>query len=410
MNPRPTTVVFVAPFLLETSLRFLQCVGELRPVGLILISQDGPEKLPPEVKRVVDAHIRIADGLDPTLISGAVEDVIRNVGPVDRLVAALEQLQVPLAAVRERHDIPGMDVETARNFRDKARMKSVLWESGVPCARHRLVGRAEEAQAFVREAGFPVVVKPPAGAGGKGTFRLDDPKSLAQYLGTFPLSREHPTLFEEFVTGEEYSFDCICIQGRAVWHSVSRYYPTPLEVMEKPWIQWCVLLPRRIDGPEYAGIRAAGVQALEALGMGTGLSHMEWFRRPDGSVAISEVGARPPGAQFTTLISYAHDLDFYRAWAELMVFDRFDPPARTHAAGAVFLRGQGQGRVTRIRGLEQAQREIGPVVMETRLPRRGQMPSGSYEGEGYVIVRHPETSVVENALERLLELIRVDLG
>ena len=62
-------------------------------------------------------------------------------------------------------------------------------------------------------------------------------------------------------------------------------------------------------------IRAAGHRALAALGMGTGLSHTEWFRRADGSIAISEVGARPPGAQFTTLMSYAHDVDFYRACA-----------------------------------------------------------------------------------------------
>jgi hypothetical protein len=38
----------------------------------------------------------------------------------------LEQLQVLLAQVRERLGITGMDVRTARNFRDKAQMKSVL--------------------------------------------------------------------------------------------------------------------------------------------------------------------------------------------------------------------------------------------------------------------------------------------
>ena len=36
-------------------------------------------------------------------------------------------------------------------------------------------------------------------------------------------------------------------------------------------------------------------QALGALGMGTGLTHMEWFLRADGSAIVSEVGARPPG-------------------------------------------------------------------------------------------------------------------
>ncbi|MDH3283842.1 MAG: hypothetical protein OEQ13_03815, partial [Acidobacteriota bacterium] len=177
-----------------------------------------------------------------------------------------------------------------------------------------------------------------------------------------------------------------------------------------PWIQWCVVLPREVDHPRYDDIRAVAAKALATLGMGTGLTHMEWFRRADGSVAISEVGARPPGAQFTTLISYAHDIDMYAAWARLMVYEEFDPPERKFAAGVAFLRGQGEGSVKAIRGVGQAQKEIGGIVVEARLPRRGQPRSGTYEGEGFVLVRHPETKVVERALERLVSLIRVEMG
>jgi hypothetical protein len=144
--------------------------------------------------------------------------------------------------------------------------------------------------------------------------------------------------------------------------------------------------------------------------MRTGLTHMEWFRRRDGSIAISEVAARPPGAQFTTLMSYAHDKDMYQAWVELMVFDRFDVPARKYSAGAAYLRGQGQGRVKAIRGLEEAQKELGPLVVEARLPQLGAAQKDGYEGEGFVIVRHEDSAVVEKALKRMIELVRVDLG
>ena len=144
--------------------------------------------------------------------------------------------------------------------------------------------------------------------------------------------------------------------------------------------------------------------------MTTGLSHMEWFRRADGSVAVSEVAARPPGAQFTTLISYAHGVDFYRAWAELMVHERFEAPPRRYAAGIAFLRGQGRGRVVKIHGLEQAQREIGDLVVEVRLPTLGQHPASSYEGEGFVVLRHPETARVAEALARVVRLVRVELN
>jgi hypothetical protein len=138
---------------------------------------------------------------------------------------------------------------------------------------------------------------------------------------------------------------------------------------------------------------------------------MEWFLRPNGRIAISEVGARPPGAQFMTLISYAHDFDLYREWARLMVHDRFDPPPRKYAVGAAYLRGQGEGdRVKAIHGLEEAQREVGDLVVEAKLPKAGQTPTGTYEGEGYVILRHRETDVVRRGLKRLVERLYVELG
>ena len=98
---------------------------------------------------------------------------------------------------------------------------------------------------------------------------------------------------------------------------------------------------------------------------------MEWFRRPDGSVAVSEVGARPPGAQISSMLGYVHDVDFYRAWAELVILDRFDPPERKFAAGTAYLRGQGRGRVRAVHGVEELQRRIGHLVVEARLPRAG---------------------------------------
>jgi len=62
-----------------------------------------------------------------------------------------------------------------------------------------------------------------------------------------------------------------------------------------------------------------------------------------------------------------------------------------------------------VRGLEEAQEELGGLVVEAQLPKPGQPAAGTYEGEGYVIVRHQETEVVERALHRLVSLIRVDL-
>lgn len=402
-------VIFAAPFFMDATVRFLRGACQLPDVSLTVVGQDPVEQLPDDIRERISGHWRVADALNPEQLIDAAQQLGARFGKADCYLAALEQLQVPLALAREALGIDGLSSAAARNFRDKSRMKDVLRSAGVPCARHALVGDRESAEAFTRRVGFPVVVKPPAGAGGKATFRLDQPTDLVTWLRTFPPNPDYPTLFEEFVRGTEHSFDSVCIDGRPVWHSISRYMPSPLEVLENDWIQWCVLLPRDISGAEFDPIRESGFAAIEALGLKTGLSHMEWFRLAKGDIAISEVGARPPGAQFSSLLSYAHDIDFYKAWPRLMVFGEFEPPARRYAAGAAYVRGQGRGRISRITGIDEVQRRFGSLVVEAKLPREGQPPSDSYEGDGYIIVRHPDTDVVQDALQQIVSTIRVEL-
>src|SRR5579864_542186 len=402
--------VFVAPFLLPATARFITAAASLPDVRLGLISHDPVEMLGDDLRAALSGHYRIADGTDPQQIADATRLMARHLGSVDRLLGMLEQLQVPLGEVRDALGIAGMGAAVAQNFRDKARMKSVFEVNGVPCARHRLARSAAEARTAVAELGYPLVAKPPAGAGARSTFRLDSDTQLESWLRADPPGDPNPVLLEQMVIGAEHSFDSVLVDGELVWHSISRYLPTPLEVIENPWIQWAVLLPRDISGAEYDPIRSDGLRGLRALGLRTGLTHMEWFRRPAGDIAISEVAARPPGAQFTSLLSYAHDVDMYTAWAQLEILGEFAPPERRYAVGAAYLRGQGSGSVVAVHGLDRLQRELGELVIEADLPHRGQSPSGTYEGEGHVILRHPDTAVVEAGLRRVIELARVELG
>jgi hypothetical protein len=404
-------VVFVAPFFLDTTLRFVDAAASLPDVRLGLVSQDPEEKLPKGLRSKLAGHYRVEDGVAVDSLRPGLHAMRKAFGSVDRILGTLEQLQVPLGVLRDEFSVPGLGAEAALNFRDKARMKTVLERAGLPCARHRLATHPEDAFDFAQEVGYPLILKPPAGAGARATYRCDDEKTLGECVSAMRPSPAQPVLVEEFMTGEEHSFDSVVLGGKIVWYSVNDYYPSPIEVLRHPWIQWCVVTPREVDKPRYAAIREAAGPALAALGLENGLSHMEWFLRPDGRIAISEVGARPPGAQFATLISYAHDFDLYREWAKLMVFDRFDPPPRRFSVGAAYLRGQGAGeRVKAIHGLTEAQKEVGDLVVEAKLPQAGQSPSGTYEGEGYVILRHPETEVVERGLKRLVERIYVELG
>jgi len=403
-------VVFVAPYLLPTTQRFLQGTLDLPGTNVGLIGHEPSDRLDPLLMSALGGHWRTDNALDPEQLLTACTRMADHLGGIDCLIGPLEELQVPIAQTREALGIPGMGVEAALNFRDKDRMKDVFDRERIPCARHGAVVGSEAARQFARHVGFPVVAKPPAGSGSRNTVRIDDSHQLEEWLRWNPVSPDRPMLLEEFVVGQEHAFDCVFVDGQHRFHSITRYHPAPLDVMQHRWIQWAVVLPRDISGPEFEGIRHHGPAALSALGLQTGLVHMEWFRRADGTIAISEVAARPPGAQFSSLISYAHDIDLYRAWSALMVFGEFEVPERRYAVGAVYLRGQGDGRVVDVHGLDSVQQRVGDLVVEARLPSKGQTSSGHYEGDGYVIVRHEETEVVEEAIDVLLGSVRVEVA
>jgi hypothetical protein len=401
---------FIAPYLLDATNRFATAAAELPGVELALITGEPLDRVPGPLRRSLAAHWRVDDPLDAGQLAEAVQAISARLGPVEHLLAVLEQLQVPVARVREQLGIAGLNVATARNFRDKAQMKSVLRAAGLPCARFLLADSPAAAEGFAAAVGFPVVVKPPAGAGALSTFRLDDPGDLKVWLDAAPPAPDRLALIEEFLTGDEGSYDSVMVDGRIVWDSVSQYLPTPLEVLRNPWIQWAVLMPRDIGGPRCAAIRSAAPVALAALGLRTGLTHMEWFARPDGTIAVSEVAVRPPGAQITSMLCYAHDYDLYRGWAQLMTGGGFTPPERLWSVGTVFLRGQGTGRVAAVHGIDPLPPEVRSIVIESRLPKPGQQSSGGYEGDGYLIVRHRDTDVVARALRQLVTRVRVELG
>ena len=398
-------VVFVAPFPLDTTMRFARAAAALAGVRFLGIFQEAPRG--DDAGLFVDI-ITVADGLDTRQLIEAGQLLRRRHGELHRILGILEPLQVQLGEVRKALGVPGTSADTADLFRDKARMKDELRRHGLPCARHKLLTRWDDAFDFVREVGFPIVLKPPAGMGCKATWRVRDENELRGAMAAVHASAESPALAEEFLRGREFSFETITIGGEVRFQSISRYFPTPLEVMETPWIQWCVALPRDIDTPEFADIKALGIKTVKALGLETGMTHMEWFRRDDGSLAIGEIAARPPGANIVLANSYAHDTDMYRAWARAVVDDAFDGPwERKYAVGVAFLRGVGRGRVLKVNGVDKAHEIAGKIVVEARLPQPGTPRSDSYEGDGHVIVRDPDTEVVKQALARIIETIQV---
>ncbi len=412
-------LVFVAPKFLENTNRFVAGFAKLADLRLSVISEDPASSIPQTLKdHITGGHYQVRNPLDGEQLAEACRALGRAFGPIDRLTGALEQLQLPLARARDAVGIPGMGFTHAVRFRDKDEMKRVLRAAGVPVAKSALASSLDEVASYARQLGFPLIIKPPAGLGSRSTHRLESLADIAALarIGLLPTPAQ-PLQVEQFVKGREHTCETVSIRGRTVWRSGTRYFPTPLEVLENPWVQYCVLLPMAADAGDwnrFESINEAALQALFADGSAEGataLTHMEWFLTDDGSMVVGEVGARPPGVHIMPLMGLSHDTNLIDDWCELIAFDRFTPKPRRFAAGAAFFRGQGVGeRIRSVEGLEDAIAVAGEALIELRAPKVGMPRAPGYEGEGFAIVRAADTEVVKRALLALIQRVQVRYG
>jgi formate-dependent phosphoribosylglycinamide formyltransferase (GAR transformylase) len=397
-------LVFVAPFPADVTMRFVRAAAKLDDVKLLGVVHTPP----PNAAALYDDLVRIENPMDTGELVEAVERLKRKHGQPYRIIGVLEMMQEQLARLRAHFGVEGTPPRVADLFRDKAMMKEALRAAGLPTARHKTLTSAKDAREFAEQVGFPMVIKPPAGLGSKSTFKIRSLDELGHALDALSIGERNPMLAEEFLTGREFSFETLTVGGVPRWHSISHYQPTCLEAVENPWIKWCCYLPRDISGKEYDGIREVGFKTIKTLGLKDGMTHMEWFQRPDGSLAIGEIAQRPAGANISIMNCYAHDMDLYRAWNRAVVDGAIDGPyERKYAVGTAFLRGMGRGRVTGATGFAEIKRQLGPSIMEARIPEVGDPKSDSYEGDGYIVVRDPSTEVVKDLLKTIIQTIKI---
>ncbi|HEX8844596.1 MAG TPA: ATP-grasp domain-containing protein [Pyrinomonadaceae bacterium] len=365
----------------------------------VLGVSDMPENdLPPEARQNLAGYLQVPFLMDEETV---IEAVRRWTSPirVDKVECLWEPGMLLAARIREALGVPGMTVAETLPFRDKDRMKQVLAAAGVRTPRHELATTVQDCRDAAHRIGFPLILKPIAGAGSTDTYRVDDHAQLEETLPR--LAHLSEVDVEEFIEGEEFTFDTVCVGGQITYYSLSMYRPHPLIARTVEWVSPQIVMLRDVAADEYAGGREMGQAVLRALRFDTGFTHMEWFRKPSGEVVFGEVACRPPGARSVDVMNYASDTDLYAGWAETVLSGRFTQKVeRRYNAVIIYKRAQGTGEIYRIEGLERLLSKYGEHIVLIDL-----LPLGSSRrnwkqtllSDGYLIIRHPE-------LRRALEI------
>jgi hypothetical protein len=368
---------------------------------------DQPEGMLPEpAKHALSAYLRV-----PNLWREAelIEQVRRwqrtlgRFGQIDRVECLWEPGMVLAAQLREALGLPGMTVAETLPFRDKGIMKDRLDAAGVRTPHHFRCRTTQGCREAAEQIGYPLVIKPIAGAGSADTHRVESDRELDAVLPQ--IAHVEEVSVEEYIEGEEYTFDTICSGGHVHFWNIAWYRPKPIIGRNVEWLSPQTVNLRDADVPHLAPGRRLGLQVLNALGFRTGFTHMEWFLTKDGEAVFGEIGARPPGGRSVDLMNYTCDTDVYRGWAEAVTHRRFTQPThRKYNAIAVFKRAHGQGRIQRIEGLERLLARFGDSIVNIDLlpighPRRNWRQT--LISDGYLILRHPSLRIAMAMADRV---------
>jgi len=401
-------VLFIEPSFPVYQRQFVRGLTEAG-ARVTAIGETPAEHLPEEVRRPLYGYEQVPSVVDEKALFDAVRRVQAREW-VDRLEATIEAHVLPAAKVREATGIPGTSVKTAWLCRDKPAMKEALRQAGVPCAASAGIASMEEARAFVEAVGFPVILKPRSAAGASGTFKANNPAELEGVGRACGLDRGAPVAIEEFIEGHEGFYDTITLGGKVVHEFVSHYFPNVLAGMRERWISPQVVTTNRVGAPTYDELKVLGRRVVDALGIRTSATHMEWFFGSKG-LKFSEIGCRPTGQSQWDLYCAANDFDIYREWATILLDGRSEQrPSWRYSAGLIALRPDRDGIITGYQGLDDLFQTWGEWVIDHHFPDPGtptQPIENGYMANAWVRLRHPDYDTLKGMLDTIGQGVKV---
>ncbi len=367
--------------------------------------------LPREAREALSDYLQVSTFGDEKQAAEEIHAWLRG-RSVDRVECLWERLMYLAASLRERFGLPGMSKAQTEVFRDKETMKQAVEKAGLRVPRHGKAHTVAEAWAHVERIGYPAIVKPIDGAGSKDTYRCND---KAEFAAALDKVRHIDVLsVEEFIEGEELTYDTVCVDGRILFENVAWYRPKPMVLAQSPWISMQNICLRDLTQELPRPGVELGRKVIEALGFGTGFTHMEWFRTPKGEAVFGEIGGRPAGARLVHAMNYACDCDLFAGWAEAACYGRLSQDtSRKYNASMIFKRGQGEGVVKEHRGLKELMQRYGQHVATIELTPIGEQKRDWRKvvvGDGWVVVRHPDLATTLEMSERFVSDLVVVAG
>jgi biotin carboxylase len=306
-------------------------------------------------------------------------DVVRRARP-DGVTTTGSEVSVKAAAIlASRLGMPFYaDPETVRRCQDKDAMRAGYAAAGLAVPAFARCDTAEEAAAFARAHGFPLVVKPARGWGQRGVARVDRPGDL---LAAFADAKAHSAnaglpsaIVEEWLEGREVSVNGWIEDGRLVSYCVTERITVP---GNRPLgVMIAEVYPSGLSAADEARAVEEARRGAAALGHTRGPCYSQVAVGPRGCF-LFETAARLGGGFDADVTRLASGVDLYERLLGVALGDpalERQGRASDPRGGAVakFLVGT-PGTVTAVKGLDDARGVAGVDDAEVFVPVGGRV-------------------------------------
>ncbi len=324
-------VIFISP---NFPTNYWQFCRQLKNNGMnVLGIGDQPyDELSQELKDSLNEYYKVSNLENDDEVYRAIAFLTFKHGRIDWLESNNEYWLERDARFRtDFHITSGFQEEDIPRIKFKSRMKEFYIKAGIPVARYHMVDDLDGCKAFIKEVGYPVIVKPDNGVGASHTYKIGSDEELVSFLDE--KEAEVSYIMEEFIDAEVNSYDAIIdSKGEPMFETGN---VTPNSIMD---------IVNNADNSIYYIVkdlpedtRRAGRATVKSFGVKSRFVHFEFFRLlsdqhigKKGDVVALEVNMRPCGGFSPDMMNFANSTDVYKIWADMIAFDRSTKPDGEH--------------------------------------------------------------------------------
>ena len=312
-------------------------------------------------------------------------------GKIDRIESHNEFWLEQEAWLRDDFNIFGQRPKDLEFNRSKLGMKKKFEKFKVPAAKAIPITDPVKLKKFVKEQGFPFVIKPDIGVGAQHTFKVKNTEQLNEYIANMPSG----LILEKFVEGTIVTYDGLAnIHGDVMFAASMELSDSIMDIVNNRGPVHYIYhneIPKELE--EY------GQKLVDAFNVKERFFHFEFFRTPTGKYMALEVNIRPPGGYSLDMLNYMCDIDLYKDWADLIVNDEQHITFKRKFNVACVARRE---RFNYVHNHDEVIEKYGEhIALHLEMPKVFSTAMGDY----IYLVRHVDNAVLDEVIHFIEETI-----